>query len=312
MPQEEIQLVDYETRERWLAARSSGIGASESAALFDASPWHTLMSLWALKVGKVDGDLGDAEYLTWGTLLEEPIAKRYEQKTGRRVWQGGQFAVAQHPSLPFMRATPDRWVIDAPDRGTPGLLQIKNTNAFRGHDWDDGVPQHIEIQVQHEMAVTGRDWASVAVLVGGCEFRSFDVERNPAFIEELEASCAWFWDFVTRREQPPIDGSLRTLEALKRLHPKDSGEQIMLPEDAIGWLAAFEAAKADAKAAEANKTDAENRLRDAIGDASYALLPDGRRLTLLTTERKGYQPNYVDPTTYRVLRLEGAKKGKRR
>ena len=49
-----LQLTDYGTRDKWLAARMNGVGASESAALFGVSPWHTPLSLWAEKTGKPD------------------------------------------------------------------------------------------------------------------------------------------------------------------------------------------------------------------------------------------------------------------
>lgn len=300
----ETVLRDYENREAWLASRSTAIGASESAALFGVSPWETAVSLWAKKTGKMPTPDLAGEWLEWGQLLEEPIAQRFVRVTGRKIWQPpSPFAVAVHAQIPIMRATPDRWIIEAPDRPEPGLLQIKNTNAFKGHDWDEGVPDFIQVQVQHEMAVTGRAWASVAVLIGGCEFRHFDVERNDTFVRELEAQCLWFWGFVERDEQPPIDTSQRTLDTIKKLHPKDNGEVIMLPDDAVEWWAELEEAKANAKAAENAKIGAEVRLKDAIGDATYGMLPDGRRLALKTITNPGYT-NTVEPYTYRTLRLD--------
>ena len=304
----EIQLIDYETRERWLAARGSGVGASESAALFGVSPWETPLSLWAKKTDRVQDDGPSGEWIEWGNLLEAPIATRYVQKTGRTIWQGGPYAVAQHPTIPFMRATPDRWVTHAPDRGTPGLLQVKNTNAFKGHDWDEGPPDYIQIQVQHEMAVTGREWASVAVLIGGAEFRYFDVERNDDFIGELVEQCRWFWSFVENDQPPPIEGSVRNLETIKKLHPNDDGSEIALPSDAIGWfeeLARLRAMESEIRKA---KPAVETQLFAAFGNATFGVLPDGRRLSLKTTARDGYT---VEPTTYRSLRLEKAPKGKR-
>lgn len=303
-----IDLIDYGTRERWLAARSQGVGASESAALFGVSPWETPLSLWAKKTGKVQDDGPSGEWIEWGNLLEAPIAIRYEQKTGRKIWQGGPYAVAQHPTIPFMRATPDRWVIEAPDRGEPGLLQVKNTNAFKGHDWDEGPPDYIQIQVQHEMAVTGRTWASVAVLIGGAEFRYFDVERNEDFIGELVEQCRWFWSFVENDHAPPIDGTTRTLETIKRLHPDDDGSEVELPADAIGWFDELTRLRAEESSIKKAKPAVEAHLLAAIGRATFGVLPDGRRISLKTTARDGYA---VEPTTYRTLRLEKAPKGKR-
>ena len=305
-----IDLIDYGTRERWLAARNQGVGASESAALFGVSPWETPLSLWAKKTGKVQDEGPSGEWIEWGNLLEAPIAVRYEQKTGRKIWQGGPYAVAQHPTVPFMRATPDRWVIEAPDRGAPGLLQVKNTNAFKCHDWDEGPPDYIQIQVQHEMAVTGRTWDSVAVLIGGAEFRYFDVERNEDFIGELVEQCRWFWGYVERGEQPPFEPNEKTLETVKKLHPFDNGEEITLPAEAVTWFEKLEEAKARVKCGEAEKAEAETRLKAAIGPATFGRLPDGRRLSLKTSSNPGHQ-SVVAPYTYRTLRLEKAPKGKR-
>ena len=301
----EIELIDYGTREAWMAGRRLGIGASESAALFGVSPWDTPVSLWAKKMGIAPDDSELREHVEWGNLLEGPIATRYEQKTGRTIWQGGPFQVAQHPRIACMRATPDRWVVEAPDHEDTGLLQAKNTNAFTGHNWKDGPPDFIKIQVQHEMAVTGVSWESVAVLIGGSKFMYFDIERNEAFIEELEQQCQLFWGYVTRGEQPPLDDRKPTFDAIKRLHPKDNGQEIPLPDEAEAWWAEMQQAKLEERAAKKRAASFEVQLRNVIGDASYGRLPNGRRLTLLTTERKGYSKTVtVRPSSSRTLRIE--------
>lgn len=307
----EIQLKDYGTRSNWLASRTSALGASEVAALFNGpdgqtiSPFTTPFVLWLEKTGQQEPTELSAEWVEMGNVLEPVIADLYSKRTGRKVWQGGPFCVAEHPEHPFIRATPDRFVVEAPDRSGEGLVQIKNANAFKAKDWDDGVPDYIEIQVQAEMAVTGRAWNSVAVLLGGCEFRSFDVERNDDFIAEMIEQAKWFWSLVESRTPPPLDSSPRTLDAIKRLHPADNGEVIRLSDEAIQWWEILAASKEAAKKAEEAKTLAETKLRDAIGAATFAELPDGRRLSLKTTANPGYS-NVVRPYTYRTLRLEKA------
>jgi len=311
-PSSDLILTDYGSREKWLAARGNSIGASESAALFGVSPWETPVSLWAKKTDRVQEPEIDGEWLTWGLLLEEPIAKRYEQVTGRTTWRGGSpYCIARHPRFEFMTSTPDFYVTFAPDRTGNGMLQCKNTMAPRAHDWDEGVPDHIVIQVQHEMAVTGREWVSVAVLIGGNEFKYFDVERNQNVIDEIEEQCRIFWGYVERDEQPPVDGSERTQEVIKRLHPADNGNTIELDENAMDWWAALEAAKAAEKVAKDAKTEADTHLRDAIGANTFAKLPDGRLLSLKTTPNPGYT-SVVKPYTYRTLREVKAAKGRKR
>ncbi len=307
----DIELKDYGDRDRWLASRTTAIGASEVAALFTGpggeclSPFTTPFVLWLEKTGQLEPADLTAEYIEIGNLVEPVVAELYQRRTGRKVWQGGPFCVAEHPSLSFLRATPDRWVIDAPDRSSPGLLQIKNANAFKVKDWDTGVPDYIEIQVQAEMAVTGREWDSVGVLIGGSSFRSFDVERNDDFIAELIEQARHFWSLVESREKPDLDASPRTLEAIKRLHPADTGEVIRLPEEAVEWFDTLASAKEALKSAETAKTLAETKIREAIGAATFGELADGRRLSLKTTTRAGYTST-TQACSYRTIRLEKA------
>jgi putative phage-type endonuclease len=313
----EIPLKDYGSRDAWLASRSGGIGASEAAALFtdengkSLSPYQTPFALYLEKRGEIAPVELDGEWIKWGNILEEPIAAQYAAETGRQIWRApSPYAVAEHPCAPLF-ATPDRWVIEAPDRDGAGLLQIKNAGAYMAHDWKEGVPQHIQIQVQAEMAVTGRDWDSVAVLIGGNTYKHFDVERNQEFISELEDQARDFWDMVQRGEPPDIDGSERTLEAIKRLHPLDNGCSVRLPEEAVEWFAALEEAKAHAKAAEENIDAAKAKLLAAIGSNTYGVLADGRILSLKTTSKKGGMRE-IAPSCYRTLRLESKPpKGKR-
>jgi putative phage-type endonuclease len=304
-----INLKDYGDRESWLAARAQWIGASEVAALFVSptgecmSPFTTPFALWAEKTGLAQPAELDAEYVEWGNLLEPAIAGRYARVTGREIWQApSPYAVAEHPSLPMLRATPDRWVLRAePERAGDGLLQLKNTNAF-ATDWNDGPPDYVQIQVQAEMAVTGRDWCSVAVLIGGCRFRYFDVERNDAFIAEIEAQVRWFWErHVIGGVPPDLDASERTLSTIKRMHPADNGQTIALDAEALIWLKRWERAKRIGKLAELAQTRAETELRARIGGNTYAELPDGRTLSLKTSTRPE-RVQVVNGTTYRTLR----------
>lgn len=298
----EITLIDYGTREKWVAARRSGVGASESAALFGISPYTTIHRLWAEKTGRLPPREMDAEYLDWGQFLEEPIAQRYATVTGRTIWHGGPFCIARHPTIAEMFSTPDRFVIEAPDKGRPGLLQVKNT-LYKMDEWADGIPpDYIQVQCQHEMAVTGREWASTAVLLGGNKFRYFDLERNQEFIDELQEQIRLFWDLVKNNEPPPPeDATDKWLPSLKALHPKDNGQIVELPPEALEWWAEVEKARKEESAAKKQKEIFTAKLVAAIADSTFGQLPDGRRLSLKTTSVVGYQ---VEPSSYRSLKLE--------
>jgi putative phage-type endonuclease len=319
------QLTDYKTREAWLAARSEFIGASEVAALFGLLPkaWGSMYTVWAEKIGLAPPVEFTGEWLEWGQLLEEPIARRYEMVTGRTLWNGGgPYCVAQHPRLPILRCTPDRFVIGAPDRQTdhPGILQIKNAAWFKEEDWYDGPPPYIQMQVQAEMACTGAEWASTAVLIGGNKFKHVDVERNQGVIDEIEEQVEHFWHtYVLTRTPPEIDGSEATSRMLRRLHPMDDGSTVYLTEEDLAVVQSWEAAKAEItvsnraqKVHKALKDESDNRLRAAIGSATFGALPDGRILSLRHTT-KDAEIKAVEEKIYRRLKFESTTpKGKQK
>jgi putative phage-type endonuclease len=308
MPIETV--VDYGTREAWLAARKSGIGASESAALFGLSPFQSRLSLWLVKTGRVPDwePTGDAaERLEWGQVLEAPIAEVYQRRTGRKLWRFSSYCIAQDRDLTCMFATPDGFIIEAPDRaarGQPaeGTVQIKNTaNVFDPDGWSAGVPMYVQVQVQHELAVTGRDYATVATLAMGNKLLHWDIERNDAFIAELRTQVEMFWESVLSGRQPDADGHPRTLEALKRMHPKDNGCVVDLPSEAAFAWQDLQDAKAIIKTNLKKADQAEAKLRQLMGPNTFGVLPGGLKLSLKTIDNPG-GTHTQPPYNYRTLR----------
>ena len=304
----DVELKKYDTREDWLAARTTTLGASESAAILGLAPdgRESEFSLWTKKTGLVEPEVLDAEWLEWGQILEEPIAQRCAKRTGHMLWTPPTpFCVAVHPRLPFLTATIDRWIVEAQGHDDRGDLEIKNVGAFN-HDWRDGkelaLPLYVQAQVQHQLAVTGFSWAVVAALVGGNSLKTIEVERNQDFITELEAKAEEFWGRVQRKEAPAIDGSVASNKAIKALHPDDNGETVELTDEAETLALCWTTAKNDEKTAKADAQEAENKLRALVGAATFGALPDGRIVSLKTTARKGYT-SVVEPSKFRTLKI---------
>ena len=304
----DIELINYETKDKWLAARESTLGASESAAILGLAPdgRESEFSLWAKKTGLVPVEELDGEWLELGQILEGPIADLYARRTRNVLWAPpSSFCVAVHPRFPFLTATVDRWIIEATGHEDRGDLEIKNVGAFNS-DWRDGkdisLPLYVQAQVQHQLAVTGFGWAVVAALIGGNSLKTIEVARNQEFIDELEAKAVEFWDRVQRKEAPAIDGSVASNNAVKVLHMDDSGETVDLDEDTRSLADGWEEAKEDEKTAKAHALEADNKLRAMLGKATFGKLPDGRIVSLKTTERKGYT-SVVEPTKFRTLKI---------
>jgi putative phage-type endonuclease len=287
----------FDSRDAWLDARKSGIGASDAAAVLGVSQWRGPLQVYCDKLGIAQTDPAEVEAMEWGLALETPIAARYQRETGRTVIDPGPFTIHRSPEHPFMLATVDRF-IDTPDRGR-GVLEIKTTGGFRG-EWDTDAPLPYQIQIMHQMAVTGLAWGSLAVLVGGQKFLWMDVERNDEFIAALVEREREFWQRVQDQNPPPPDASESCRELLKRLYPREApGQVIALPPDAAKWDAQRREAKAAMDVASASCREAENLLIAALGEAEVGLLPDGTRYSYKSQNRKGYT---VEPATFRVLR----------
>lgn len=299
---DDVQLISYRSREEWLNGRSAGIGASESAALFGMSRWDSALSLWTKKRGLVADDNEENERLEIGLLMEPVVAQLYEKRTDRTLWRPpSPWTIARHKSIPCMTASVDSWVVEAEAKPGRGVLEIKNVDTFMSDDWEDGPPLYYEIQLQHQLAVTGFRWGSVAAVIGGNRFKSFDIERNDEFIGELEALCLDFWRKVEDGTMPDPDGSEASKRALKKLHPLDDGSAMPLPDEAAKWWDELVKARADKRDAEKRVDKYTNLLAGAVGASTFGLLSDGRLISYKHQSRSGH---VVEPYTFRSFKEE--------
>ena len=263
-------ICDASDRIAWLTARRLGIGASESPAILGASPWSSPLSVYTEKIDPDPPVESDNERLFWGRRLERVILERFAEVTEREVHAAG--SLLRSTRWPFMLTTLDG------ERYVDGLwlpVEAKNTQDRTG--WSDGVPRHVWIQLQHQLAVTGATVGSVAVLLCGCEFKTADIERNDEFIEEtLVPECERFWQLVEAGGPPPqTDGSEATREALKRLYPQDYGETVALGGEFTDMAAHRLELKASIKIGADVLREIENAIKAAIGSATFGAVPDG-------------------------------------
>ncbi|EKS69107.1 GP47 [Burkholderia sp. SJ98] len=210
-------------REDWLEVRKSGIGGSDAAAAVGLSPYQSMLELWLVKTGrdanlpKPDPD-DTTEPVYWGTILEPIVAASYTKQTGNRVRRVN--AVLQHPTVPWMLANVDREVLGNRD---VQLLECKTAGEFGTRLWRDGVPEYVTLQVQHQLAVSGKQAADVAVLLCGQKLDVHRIERDDALIARLIELEAAFWRYVEADTPPPADGSESADRSLRCLYPGTGG-----------------------------------------------------------------------------------------
>ena len=147
-------------RAAWLKARNAGIGGSDASVIVGVNKWKSPFALWMEKTGQADPDsLDDNEYVYWGNVLEETVAREFTKRTGKEVHRRG---LLQHDTIPYLLASVDRIVV-----GENAGLECKTANGFAAKLWEgDEVPDAYYVQCQHYMAVTGAERWYIAALIG--------------------------------------------------------------------------------------------------------------------------------------------------
>ncbi|UIY59827.1 YqaJ viral recombinase family nuclease [Burkholderia cepacia] len=267
---------DELSREDWLAVRRTGIGGSDAAAAVGLNPYMSPLELWLDKTGRADGmprpDPDDTSSPTyWGTLLEPIVAASYTKQTGNRVRRVN--AVLRHPTIPFMLANLDREIVGVPD---VQILECKTAGEFGARLWREGVPEYVQIQVQHQLAVTGKSAAHVAVLLCGQALEVHRIERDEALIERLIELEARFWRFVESDTPPPADGSESADRALRHLYP-GNGETIDFSGDRhlSSVFADLVVVRTEIETRQQLEAQFKQAIQEAMGDATRALFETG-------------------------------------
>jgi putative phage-type endonuclease len=267
------------SRDEWLSVRKRGIGSSDAAAAVGLNPYQSPLELWMVKTGrdthlpKVNPN-DETSPMYWGTLLEPIVAAHYTKRTGNRVRRIN--AVLQHPApdKSWMLANIDREIVGT---GDVQILECKTAGEFGARSWKDGVPDYVQCQVQHQLAVTGKASADVAVLVCGQELRIYRIDRDEALIARLIDLERQFWRYVETDTAPPADGSDSAATALQCLYPYDLGNTLDLTfeRDMSGAFADLVSVRADIATREKLEAELKQRIQQRMGDASRAKFETG-------------------------------------
>ena len=281
VPYRALRLVNTKNmeREEWLNVRKQGIGGSDAAAAIGLNPYKSQLELWMEKTGR-DKELpkpdpnDDSTPIFWGTVLEPIVAVQYAKKTGNKVRRIN--AVLQHPdpNLHWMMANLDREVMGKPE---VQILECKTAGINGARLWKEGVPEYVQVQVLHQLAVTGKQAADVAVLIAGQQLEVFRIERDEAMIARLIELERQFWHYVETDTPPPADGSASADQALRYLFPRDDGEVLDLTEDPELNQAYEELKQIRREIAEQEKRESslKQQLQQAMGASSEAIFVSG-------------------------------------
>lgn len=207
------------THEEWKALRHKYIGGSDAAAVVGMNAWVSPYTLWAEKTGRLPGFEGNLATEV-GTYLEEFVAQKFAQETGKKVRKSNQSWF--NDQYPWAIANIDREIV-----GEDAGLEIKttsemNTQKFKGGEY----PANYYVQCMHYLAVTGKSRWYLAVLIGNREFKWFTIERDEDEINALMDAEKKFKQLVDSNTPPMADGASSTSDTLFTLYPDSIDEAI--------------------------------------------------------------------------------------
>ncbi len=257
--------------EQWLSWRAQDITSTEVSALFGLSPYLTAFELWHQKKNAEVVTLPPNERMTWGSRLQDAIARGIIDDSGSYI--GRQ--MIEYMRLPHQRigASFDWRLSNSENDDDDTLLEVKNVDGLAFRDgWTEtefGVeaPAHIELQVQHQMLVSGLRHAIIGALVGGNRVvllrRDFDADVGRGIL----AACAEFWQSIDENRPPAPDFS-RDIDAIKRIYDYAEPGKLHAGDAHVDeLLASYHAAGRSEAAAKLAKDTARAELLTIIGDA---------------------------------------------
>jgi predicted phage-related endonuclease len=231
------------------------------------------------------------------------IARAFEETVRRKVQRTGD-PIVRHPEKDWLLAS-----LDFETEDGQAVVECKAVNPYHLDDWGepgtDQVPDHYLLQTQHQLAVTGRATAYLAMLIGGENFRVYVIERNDQAIESLLAIEADFWQRVLLRDPPEPSWQHRsTSKLIARLYGLDESLAVTMGEDVLDLVRRYEEVGEVASANKEARESLKAQLLFLMGEAGFAYLPDGLSLTRKQVTRKAYE---VKETSYIDFRIRKGK-----
>lgn len=201
------------------------ITSTEISALYGASPYQTAFELGHRKLAKEIVSIEENERMKWGSRLQDAIAAGVAQDQGWSIRKMDEYI---RDSSARIGSSFDFAI------GDHGLLEVKNVDslAFRDGwltDEDTGeleAPLHIELQVQHQLAVSGRRFAFICALVGGNKVHLIQRDRNESVISDIKLKAAAFWKGIDAGVVPAPDFT-RDAEMISKLYNKADADNIL-------------------------------------------------------------------------------------
>lgn len=282
-------------RDQFLAGRKKGIGGSDVAAILGLSKYKSPYQLWLSKTSRDNGDDEQSEPAYWGNQLEDIVAKEFAKRQSVKIQRVNQQII--HPEYDWMIANIDRAVVNPEISGnvrfkdgrltTDHLLECKTANQYLAKLWGDeyteAVPDYYLTQCQWYMGVTHTELCSLAVLIGGQKFCTYQIKFDEELFSMLQQECSNFWHSNVLADVPPPPSTFD--DVLHRWSKHNPDTSINADNELLGLIDEYQDWQKDVKGAEKHLEQLKVAICTRFADKEMIIDGDKRIATFKYQER---------------------------
>jgi predicted phage-related endonuclease len=297
----ETEILTPKNETEWLALRAENLNSTEIPALFDLSPYMTKFELWHRHKENIVVEFEENARTLWGKRLQNSIAqgiaddqgwevsemKEYIRCRQLRIGSSFDFSINKWDRSPYS---------DWPRLTQEGILEIKNVDFLQFRDkWtknDDGTfeaPAHIELQVQHQLMLSGRSYAYIGALIAGNDIKLIRREADPEIHAAIQDRAASFWHSIDTNKPPEPDFS-KDADIISKLYGyAEPGKTLTTDsDDLLSLVSQYREAGRQATEYENHKKAIKAQILSIIGDVERVEHP------LFTISAKTSPPTFVN------------------
>lgn len=262
----------------WHEARADSIGGSEIGTWLGLNQYESPYALMAKKLGLIENPPINNWSVRFGQKFEQPILELFqEEHPDFEVFTTGTYS---HAKFPFMHANPDAL---AKVNGEWVIVEVKTSKNY----WYEIPPSYIA-QVRQYMAVMN---VQRAVIIGVVNMSWVEhwIERDEFEEQVIIDKAHEFYEMFKNGELPSFDGAESTFEAVRKMHPQITDEEVEI--DGGHYLVEAQE-KLDAAQAELN--EAKSRVMSIMGNARHAYVEhDGQKYRIASRQARGMSAPYL-------------------
>lgn len=210
-------LADPKSRNEWLECRKKGIGGSDAACVVGKNKYKSNLQLWKEKIGiSTAPDISEKPAVAYGKAAESYIRELFKLDYPDFNMDYHEYRMYANDNYPFIFATLDGELTDK-NTNSKGILEIKTAtiqNSVQWNDWeDDLIPQNYFVQLLHQLAATGWDFAILRAYIRYhknsrlfATVKDYRIDRDDvageiSFLIEKELE---FWEHVQSKSKPAL------------------------------------------------------------------------------------------------------------